>query len=58
MADHAHVEIFQQLQNCVSAKLVEPVGVRHMYDAAMGSHACRLTQLGRRYWRLASSRRL
>jgi len=51
----AHEAIFAMLQRCRAAKLVEPVGVPHMYDAAAQSKACRLTLLGRHYWRLAKS---
>ncbi len=50
--------IFGQLQACRAAKLVEPIGERHMYFAAMNSTGCRLTLLGRRYWRMASEGRL
>ena len=46
---------FAMLQRCRAAKLVEPVGAVHMYDAAAQSKACRLTPLGRHYWRLAAS---
>jgi Caspase domain len=46
-------DIFRQLQTCRAAKLVEPVGEAHMYFAAMNSTSCRLTAVGKRYWRLA-----
>ena len=45
--------IFSHLQRCVAARLVEPVGEEHMYQAAMNSKACRLTALGKHYRRLA-----
>lgn len=45
--------IFSHLQRCVAARLVEPVGVEHMYHAAMNSKSCRLTPLGKHYRRLA-----
>jgi hypothetical protein len=45
--------IFSQLQRCVAARLVEPVGAEHMYHAAMNSKACKLTPLGKHYRRLA-----
>jgi uncharacterized caspase-like protein len=54
----ANEEIFGQLQKCRAAKLVEPVGEEHMYFAAMNSASCRLTALGRHYWRLASDERI
>lgn len=38
--------------------LVEPVGKDYMYDAAMNSKACRLTLLGRYYWRLVSENKI
>jgi Caspase domain len=53
-----HEEIFGQLQKCRAAKLVEPVGEEHMYYAAIRSTACRLTELGRLYRRLASDGRI
>jgi Caspase domain len=53
-----HEEIFQVLQRCHQAKLVEPVGTEHMYFAAMESRSCRLTPLGRHYWRLAHEERV
>lgn len=49
---------FKLLQRCRAAKLVEPVGAEHMYFAAINSKSCRLTQLGRHYWRLAKQERL
>ncbi len=53
-----HEEIFEQLQKCRAAKLVEPVEEAHMYYAAMNSKACRLTELGRLYLRLARDGRI
>jgi hypothetical protein len=44
---------FAALQRCRAAKLVEPIGAAHLYDAAAGSLSCRLTPLGRHYRRLA-----
>jgi len=49
---------FELLQACRAAKLVEPIAERHMYFAAMNSTGCKLTPLGRRYWRMASEGRL
>lgn len=49
----ANEATFAILQRCRAAKLVEPVGVEHMFDAAMNSLACRLTPLGRHYRHLA-----
>jgi caspase domain-containing protein len=52
-ANADHEAIFEKLQRCRAAKLVEPVGEEHMYYAAMNSKTCQLTPLGRHYWRLA-----
>ncbi len=56
--DEDHQRLFKCLQRCRAAKLVEPVGEEHMYFAAMNSGACRLTALGRHYWRLANEGRI
>ena len=53
-----HEAIFAILQRCRAAKLVEPVGADHMYFAAMESKGCRLTPLGKHYWRMAGQGRL
>ena len=53
-----HEAIFGILQRCRGAKLVVPVGADHMYYAAVDSKACRLTPLGKLYWRLAQKARL
>ena len=42
--------IFAWLQSLRAARLVEPVGTPHMYDAAMKRKSCRLTALGQAYW--------
>lgn len=52
-ANPAHEATFAKLQQCASAKLVEPVDADHMYFAAMESKGCRLTALGRHYHHLA-----
>lgn len=56
--EDAKVEILCKLQTLNRVHLVEPVGVDHMYDAAMQSKACRLTASGRYYWRLAQTGRI
>lgn len=53
-----HEKVFAILQRCRAAKLVEPVGAEHMYDAAMDRLSCRLTPLGRLYWMVAKEGRL
>jgi len=45
---------FRTLQQYVRVNLLEPVGAPHMWHAAMGSKACRLTVLGRHYWSLVA----
>lgn len=49
----ANQAIFAQLQRCNRAGLIDPVGVPHLYHAAMEAKGCRLTKLGAHYWRLA-----
>jgi hypothetical protein len=53
-----HERDFADLQKLRAAKLVEPVGEDHMYYAALRGKSCRMTPLGRRYWRLADAGRL
>jgi hypothetical protein len=53
-----HENTFKQLQKCVAAKLVKPVGADHMYFAAMLGEGCALTPLGKHYHHLASENRL
>ena len=56
--DSGNERIFGELQKCRAARLVEPVGAEHMYDAAMQSKSCRLTKLGQFYWRLADGEKI
>ena len=49
---------FRNLQRFRDAGLVEPIGVEHMYHAAMESKACGLTTLGKYYWRLANENKI
>lgn len=46
-------EIFAILQKYNRVNLLVPIGVPHMYDAAMQSKSCKLTALGEHYRRLA-----
>lgn len=57
-ANPEHEEIFGCLQDCARAHLVVPVDQPHMYHAAINSTGCRLTPLGRFYWKLANDGRL
>lgn len=54
-SDPEHEEIFGHLQDMRAARLVEPVGEKHMYHAAINSKCCKLTALGVHYWHLANS---
>jgi uncharacterized caspase-like protein len=49
---------FRCLQRCNRVKLVEPVAEEDMYFAAVNETGCRLTALGRFYWKLASDGRI
>jgi Caspase domain len=49
----AHEEIFDTLQRYRAAKLLVPVGEKHMFYAAINNKSCSLTPLGRHYWELA-----
>lgn len=53
-----HELIFSHLQCYRAARLLVPIGEEHMYYAAMNSKACKLTPLGRFYWKLANDGKL
>jgi hypothetical protein len=53
-----HAKIFKILQRYHYNKLVDPIDEEYMYFAAMHSTGCRLTALGRHYWRMADQGRL
>ena len=44
--------VLSELQKLEGIGLVIPVGEEHMYFAAMNSKACKLTAIGKHYWRL------
>jgi hypothetical protein len=48
-----NLKTFGILQRCRDARLVEAVGAAYLYYAAMKRKSCRLTPLGKHYWRLA-----
>jgi len=50
--------IFGHLQKYRASRLLVPIGVEHMYYAAMGRRSCKLTPLGQFYWKLAKGRKL
>ncbi|GHT04411.1 hypothetical protein AGMMS5026_03780 [Endomicrobiia bacterium] len=52
--DDKKVEDFKILKKFRNIGLVEPVEADDMYFVAMGSKFCRLTALGKYYWRLVS----
>ncbi len=56
--DKAAEATFRGLQRCNRVKLVEPVDEEDMYFAAVNSTGCRLTALGRFYWKLAVDGRI
>jgi hypothetical protein len=50
--------IFSVLQQMRAARLVEPVGAQHLYFAAINSKACKLTPLGKFYWRAVAAHKI
>lgn len=56
--DAEHEATFAVLQRYRASKLVNPVGADHLYFAAMQNGACRLTALGKHYWRMAREGRI
>jgi len=56
--DEEAEQTFRCLQRCNRVKLIEPVDEEDMYYAALNSTACRLTALGRFYWKLANDGRI
>lgn len=57
-ANFQNVKIFKSLQRLESVDLVEPVDEEHMYFAAMKSKSCRLTPLGKYYWKLLKDKKI
>ena len=53
-----NIALFEKLQLMNRHSLIEPVGAKHMYHAAMEHPACRLTKLGRHYRMLAEKGQL
>ncbi len=49
---------FRDLQKFRDAGLLEPVGEKSLYHAAVNSQACGLTTLGRYYWRLVNENKI
>lgn len=55
--DEEKEQIFAELQALRAISILKPVGEEHMYYAAINNKSCRLTPLGRFYWRLAKERK-
>lgn len=53
-----NIEILRNLQKMTSQGLVKPLGVDHMYDAAIQSKPCVLTRSGKQYWRLVYDKQI
>lgn len=53
-ANNDNVKKFKILQKLQSIGFVKPVDEQFMYFAAMNSKACRLSEIGKYYWRLVS----
>lgn len=51
-ADEKNTMIFSELQKLEGAGMVLPVEEEHMYFAAMKKKSCKLTSIGKQYWRL------
>jgi hypothetical protein len=58
VADPRLVSIFKVLQQLEKIGLIEPVDADHMYWAAQNSTSCRLTQLGKYYWKLIKEEKI
>ncbi len=56
--DPEKTAIFAVLQKYNRLNLLVPVGAPHMWHAAMQSKSCKLTALGRHYWRLVDKGRI
>jgi hypothetical protein len=52
------VEIFKGLQLLRNVGLVEPCDTDHMYHAAMDNKSCKLTTIGKYYWRLVNENKV
>lgn len=57
-ADAENVKKFKVLQKLQSIGFVKPVDEEFMYFAAMKSKTCKLTELGKYYWRLVNDGRI
>ena len=55
--DPPNAVLFKQLQKLQSVGLVAPCDREHMYFAAMDSTGCRLTTLGKHYWKMMKAKK-
>jgi Caspase domain len=56
--DPINETVFRHFQAYRDARLLQPIGEKHLYYAAMRSKSCRLTSLGRFYWKLVKESRI
>jgi hypothetical protein len=54
----SNVKVFKDLQKFQSVNLVVPVDAEFMYYAAIESKLCKLTELGKQYWRLVKEKKI
>lgn len=45
------------IQKLESVGIIEPFNAKHMYFAAMNATGCKLTELGKYYWKLLKEER-
>lgn len=57
-ANSDNIKIFKNLQQLESIGVVVPNNSKHMYYAAMESKGCKLTALGKQYWRLVKDNKI
>ncbi|MDU8848110.1 caspase family protein [Clostridioides difficile] len=57
-ADKNNIKKFKELQKLQSVGLVIPCDAEFMYFAAINSKSCKLTSLGKRYWKLAKEEKI
>ena len=57
-ANAENIKKFKCLQELQKIGFIEPVGAPFMYFAAMESKSCRLTPIGKYYWRLVKNNRI
>ncbi|MBE5320120.1 caspase family protein [Pedobacter sp. MR2016-19] len=58
VAIEANVQIFKKLQKMQGVGLVIPHDEEHLYWAAQNSKGCKLTVLGKHYWKLVKENRI